>query len=79
MLDAPFKAISSLIEEVSVDVNVYDDEGLSDDLRKKMCDCGWTIKVTKLDESWYNLVGRTTSSIQTTSSISTWRERENEA
>jgi hypothetical protein len=53
LLDARFKAISSL-KEVIVDVHIYDDEGLSDDLRKKMRDCGWTIKVTKLEESWYS-------------------------
>ena len=28
---------------------------LSDDLTKKMRDCGWTIKVTKLEESEYDL------------------------
>ena len=27
---------------------MYDDDGLSNDLRKKMCNCGWIIKVTKL-------------------------------
>ena len=53
LLDARFKAISSL-KEVIVDVHIYDDEGLSDDLRKKMRDCGWTIKVTKLEESSYS-------------------------
>lgn len=47
LLDARFRAISSL-KEVIVDVYIYDDNGLSDDLRKKMCDYGWTIKVTKL-------------------------------
>lgn len=54
LLDARFKAISSL-KEVIVNVHVYDYEGLSDDLRKKMRDCGWTIKVTKLEESEYDL------------------------
>lgn len=53
MLDARFKAISSL-KEVIVDVRIDDDEGLSDDLRKKMRVCGWTIKVTKPEESWYS-------------------------
>ena len=53
LLDACFKAISSL-KEVIVGVHIYDDEDLSDDLRKKMHDCGWTIKVTKLEESWYS-------------------------
>ncbi|CZR68025.1 uncharacterized protein PAC_17924 [Phialocephala subalpina] len=52
LLDARFKAISSL-KEVIVDVYVYDDKRLSDDLRKKMRDCGWTIKVTKLEQSEY--------------------------
>jgi hypothetical protein len=53
LLDARFKVISSL-EEVIVNVHIYDDEGLSDDLRKKMRDCRWTIKVTKLEKSWYS-------------------------
>jgi hypothetical protein len=54
LLDARFKAIISSLKEVIVDVHTYDDEGLSDDLRKKMRDCGWTIKVTKLEETWYS-------------------------
>jgi hypothetical protein len=40
LVDAPFKAISSLKEII---VNVYD-EPLSCDLREEMRGCGWTIE-----------------------------------
>jgi hypothetical protein len=61
LLDARFKTISSL-EEVIVDVPVYSDDdqtrddALSNDLSKKMRDCGWTIKVSlsELKESWFS-------------------------
>jgi hypothetical protein len=46
LLDTRFKAISSL-KEVIIDVHVYGDNSLRDDLREKMCDYGWTIKVTQ--------------------------------
>ncbi|KAI9856730.1 MAG: hypothetical protein M1813_008767 [Trichoglossum hirsutum] len=52
LLDARFKAILSL-KVVIVDAHVYDDEDLSDDLMKKMRDCGWTIKVAKLEKLEY--------------------------
>jgi len=46
-LDARFKATASL-KEVIVNVDVYNDEDLSDDLGKKMRDYGWIIEVTEL-------------------------------
>ncbi len=46
MLDARFKAISSL-KEIIVNFQVYSEEDLSDD-RMKMRDRGWTVEVTKL-------------------------------
>ena len=42
VLDARFKAISSLKEVI---VRDRDFDGLSDDLMKKMRDYGWTIKL----------------------------------
>ena len=48
LLDTRFKAIPSL-KEVIVNVHVYGEEDLSDDLMKKMRDCGWTVEVTKLE------------------------------
>jgi hypothetical protein len=47
LLDTRFKAIPSL-KEIIVNIHVYGEEDLSDDLMKKMRDCGWTVKVTKL-------------------------------
>ena len=47
LLDTRFKAILSL-KEIIVNVHVYGEEDLSDDLMKKMRDCGWTVEVTKL-------------------------------
>jgi len=52
LLDARFKAMSSL-KEIIVNVPVYGNEGPSDSLRKKMRDCGWTIKDIELEESEY--------------------------
>jgi hypothetical protein len=48
ILDTRFKAIPSL-KEIIVNVHVYGEEDLSDDLMKKMRDCGWTVEVTKLE------------------------------
>ena len=47
MLNMLFKAIPSL-KEIVVNVQVYGEEDLGDDL-KKMRDCGWTVEVTKLE------------------------------
>jgi len=58
LLDKYFKAISS-VNEVIVDVHVYDDDGLSDDLTEKIRNCGWTFKVYKLGGNgvwWEGLV-----------------------
>jgi len=52
LLDARFKAISSL-KEIIVNVPVYGNECPSDSLRKKMRDCGWTIKDIELEDSEY--------------------------
>jgi len=46
--DMHFKAIPSL-KEIVVNVQVYGEEDLSDDLMKKVRDCGWTVEVTKLE------------------------------
>ena len=46
-LDAQFKAISWLQEVL---IHVYSYEGPSDNLRKKMLDYGWKIKVTEPGE-----------------------------
>jgi len=78
MLDARFKAISSL-KEVIVNVHVYDDEGLSDDLRKKMQDCEWTIKVTKLEESEHDLEEDEYADYEYYLEIEREQEREDEA
>jgi hypothetical protein len=77
LLDARFKAISSL-KEVIVDVHIYDDEGLSDDLRKKMRDWGWTIKVTKLEESWYSREEDEYADYESYLEMEREQERENE-
>jgi hypothetical protein len=47
LLDMRFKAVPSL-KEIIVNVQVYGEEDLSDDLMK-MRDCGWTVEVTKLE------------------------------
>jgi hypothetical protein len=47
LVDVRFKAIPSLKEVI---VNLYD-EPPSDYLRKKIHKCGWTIKVTAMEES----------------------------
>jgi hypothetical protein len=78
LLDARFKAISSL-KEVIVNVHVYDDEGLSDDLRKKMRDCEWTIKVTKLEESEHDLEEDEYADYEYYLEIEREQEREDEA
>jgi hypothetical protein len=52
LLDARFRAIL-LLKEVIINVYMYNNNGLSDNLRKKMCDCGWTIKVTKVEKKKY--------------------------
>ena len=67
MIAETLDLLISSLKEVIVNVHVYDYEGLSDDLRKMMRDCGWTIKVTKLEDSEYDL-GK--MSMQITSTIS---------
>jgi hypothetical protein len=47
LLDTRFKAIPSL-KEIIVNISVYGEEDLSEDLMKEMRDCGWTVEVTKL-------------------------------
>jgi hypothetical protein len=47
LLDTRFKAILSL-KEIIINVHVYGEEDLSDDLMKKIRDYGWIIEVTKL-------------------------------
>jgi len=47
LLDTRFKAIPSL-KEIIVNIYVYGEEDLSDDLMEEMRDCGWTVEVTKL-------------------------------
>jgi len=39
------------LREVIVEFYVSDNEVISDNLRKKICDCGWTVKVTRLERS----------------------------
>ena len=57
MLDTRFKAIPSL-KEIIVNIHVYGEEDLSDDLMKKMRDCGWTVEVTKSKKVWICDEGR---------------------
>jgi hypothetical protein len=47
LLDTRFKAIPSL-KEIIANVHVYGEEDLSDNLMKKMRDCGWTVEIIKL-------------------------------
>lgn len=54
LLDARFKAMPSL-NEVVVNIYVYYNRGPSENLRKKMHDCGWTIKITKVADPEYDV------------------------
>lgn len=54
MLDACFKAIPSL-KEVIVKIYVYDNKGPNENLKKKMRDCRWTSKISKVEEPEYGL------------------------
>jgi hypothetical protein len=47
LLNTRFKVILSL-KKIIINIHVYGEEDLSDDLMKKIRDYGWTIKVTKL-------------------------------
>lgn len=58
LLDTHFKNILSL-KEIVVNFEVYPEQDPSDDLTKKMHDCGWTVKVTELPEKkWISWDGR---------------------
>lgn len=47
LLNTHFKSISSL-KEIVISFEVYPEQNPSDDLRKKMYDYGWSVKITKL-------------------------------
>lgn len=49
LLDTHFKHIPSL-KEIVINFNVYLEQDPSHDLRKKMHDYGWTVKVTKFPQ-----------------------------
>lgn len=57
-LDTHFKNIPSL-KEIIINFEVHPEQDPSDDLTKKMHDCGWTVKVTKLPKKkWISLDDR---------------------